>query len=362
MKILFDGQIFTIQQYGGISRYFFELANALSDEGQQVWIDAPFHINRYIDGSRLTEGRRLRPLRGVTRFCQAANGILAARRIRRFSPAIVHETYFSADAGRDDIPHILTVYDMIHELFVEGGRGDALGLARRAAVMRADHIICISENTRRDLINILGVDEDRTSVIHLAASLSARDDLPVPVDAPYILYVGPRDRYKNFDCLLRAYAAIPRLVEDFRLVCFGGGALHGEERNAIRQLGIPDGRVLQVSGSDRALAAAYRHASAFVYPSLYEGFGIPPLEAMQCDCPVICSDRSSLPEVVGKAAYLFDPTSPEALGAAMERLLYDAQLRELYILSGRERAAGFSWERCASQTLAVYRQHAGSTG
>jgi len=361
LNIWFDNRIFTIQQYGGISRYYSQLARGLSqDHGQRVRIDAPMYINRYLDPLACHAGLRLPYMRGVTPLCQRFDDLLEGRRLRVFSPDIVHETYFRRQAPRaGGAKRVLTVYDMIHERFADPGGRSALSKARRAAVRRSDHLICISQSTQRDLIDILGVDADKTSVIHLAASLHPAVGLARPVDTPYILYVGPRDRYKNFQCLLRAYAALHGVIRDFRLLCIGGGGFSCGEHEQMRQLGIPSGQVMQLAADDGLLTACYQHAALFVYPSLYEGFGIPPLEAMQCGCPVVCADSSSLPEVVGNAALLFDPASPEALSAAVHQVLSDPELAASLVERGRQRAAGFSWQRCVSQTLNLYRQLGG---
>lgn len=360
MNIWFDDRIFTIQQYGGISRYYTELAAGLLAEGQQVRIDAPLHINRYIGELPCHHGTVLPYFRGVTALCQRANGIFEGSRLRAFAPHIVHETYFrtqAPDAG--GARRVLTVYDMIHERFADPAGKDALSQARRAAVQRSDHVICISRNTRKDLIEFFGVDEARTSVIHLAASLLPESGLARPLDAPYLLYVGPRGRYKNFACLLKAYAALPEVMGEYTLLCVGGGALTAGELDMMQRLHIPQDHVRQISGDDRRLTACYQHAAAFVYPSLYEGFGIPPLEAMQCGCPVICSNSSSLPEVVGDAALSFDPQCPESLAAALGKILYDPALAESFVHKGRMRAAEFSWPHCVSQTMKLYRELTG---
>lgn len=357
LNIWFDDRIFTIQQYGGISRYYSEMAAGLLALGQRVRMDAPLHINRYIAGLSCHRGIGLPYFRGATRICQGYNGLFEASRMRAFAPDIVHETYFrSASPPSGRARRVLTVYDLIHERFDDPSMRDALSTARRAAVMRSDHIICISRHTQRDLMDMFGVEESRTSVIHLAASLQPLADPARPVEAPYILYVGPRDRYKNFQCLLRAYASLPDVMRDFNILCIGGGAFSAAELEGMLSLHIPQGRVIQMSGDDRVLTACYQHAAVFVYPSLYEGFGIPPLEAMQCGCPVICADSSSLPEVAGDAAMLFDPQSAQSLAASMLRMLSSTGVSRSFIEKGRERAAGFSWSRCAGRTLQLYRE------
>jgi len=332
------------------------MASGLLKRGQHVRIDAPLHINRYISDLPCQWGARLPCFRGVTKTCQCYNGLFEASRLRSFSPDIVHETYFRSTAPElGKACRVLTVYDMIHERFADPSMNDTLSVARRAAVLRSDHIICISRNTQRDLIDMLGVDEGKISVIHLASSLQVVEGLARPVESPYILYVGPRDRYKNFQCLLKAYASLPDVIRDFKVLCIGGGAFSPAELEGMHNLHIPQGRVIQMSGNDRMLTACYQHAAVFVYPSLYEGFGIPPLEAMQCDCPVICADSSSLPEVVDDAAILFDPESSQSLAASLMRMLNSNSVSESFIEKGRERAAGFSWSHCVSKTLNLYR-------
>ncbi len=161
---------------------------------------------------------------------------------------------------------------------------------------------------------------------------------------PFLLYVGLREGYKNFHRLLAAYSRSQLLKRDFDLVCFGGGALGGEERSRARDLGVPTARLRYVSGGDEALAQLYASAAALVYPSVYEGFGIPPLEAMSVGCPVICSNSSSLPEVVGDAAELFDPLDEDQIRSAMERVVMSEGLRKDLSERGRRRCALFSWQ------------------
>ena len=137
-------------------------------------------------------------------------------------------------------------------------------------------------------------------------------------------------------------------------MCFGDQPFSQSELSAARDLGIAPERLRHFRGSDDQLALFYRHAALFVYPSRYEGFGIPPLEAMSFDCPVICSNTSSLPEVVGNAARTFDPDDADALRVAMEAVLGQPGLADELRQRGRRRVALFSWDECARQTRAVY--------
>jgi glycosyltransferase involved in cell wall biosynthesis len=362
VRICFDPQIFSLQDYGGVSRYFLETALRLADlPDTTVSVLAFAHINAYLAAAphRGVIGYGVPALPEPARWMLArANQLLARAWLARNGADIVHETYYSsmrtAQAG---LPTVMTVFDMIHEKFPDyAPRTKRIADMKRAAIRRADHLLCISENTRRDLVDIYDIDPSRASVIRLGFSLQSRgaDQAPRSVADPYILYVGKRSGYKDFDTLLRAYAGAPALARGFLLVCFGDSPLSAGELRLMRQLGIAQDRVLHVAGGDDRLAGFYRHASLFVYPSRYEGFGMPPLEAMSLDCPVVCSNAASLPEVVGEAALMFEAGNADALRAGMESVLESPELAARLRQKGRQRITEFSWDACARQTRAIY--------
>ncbi len=220
---------------------------------------------------------------------------------------------------------------MIHELF-PGDLRDAAKVtaAKRASVMRADHVICISERTRQDRIGLFGLEQERTSVVHLGSSLVAdhtQDHVNTGGEKPILLFVGNRSGYKNFQTLLEAYASSPILRKEFELITFGGAPLSSTEGSELQRLGVAN-LVRHETGGDDELALRYRTAAAFIYPSLYEGFGIPPLEAMSNGCPVVCSNRGSIPEVVGDAGVYFEATSPDELRVTLERVVTDRSVQD----------------------------------
>jgi glycosyltransferase involved in cell wall biosynthesis len=172
------------------------------------------------------------------------------------------------------------------------------------------------------------------------------------LDRPYILYVGDRSWYKNFDRLLQAYAN--GFSQDFRLICFGSHPFDGAERQRIAQLGLNHQQVCWLNGSDAQLRGMYQQAALFVYPSLYEGFGYPPLEAMSLDCPVACSQVSCFPETVANAAELFDPEDVDSIGAAIARVLSSPQRQSELVQMGRQRLQQFSWQICAEAHHRLY--------
>ncbi|MCQ4312601.1 glycosyltransferase family 4 protein [Pseudomonas stutzeri] len=359
MRIAFDYQIFSLQAYGGISRYYVRLADALAIAGNDVGIFAPLHCNEYMSQlpAGVVNGRKVDGgLSKLLRFSHPINRLAASLSLRKYKPDLLHETYFSSDGmGGHNLPVVLTVYDMVHELFPSEFSRFGAARHKRRAIQRADHIICISENTRQDLIYFFDVDPQKVSVVYLGVDpAKAYGSGQVSTgQKPYILFVGQRAGYKNFHCLVRAFSMSERLKADYNLVCFGGGVFTSAEQGTLYDLGISAG-VVHVGGSDSDLASVYANASAFVYPSKYEGFGLPPLEAMAYGCPVVVSHSSSMPEVVGDAGEYFTPDCPEHLLASLEGVLFDDERRSSLIACGKERLKRFTWQGCAADTLSVY--------
>jgi glycosyltransferase involved in cell wall biosynthesis len=373
VRVMFDSQIFCHQRFGGIARYVTSMAAEMAKlQGVTPLIVAPFHFNEYLERlpQPLVYGRRVRWLEGATPFAFASSAIPSRFAERRFRPDIVHNTFYFPAHSVAGARRIFTIHDMIHEKYPRDALANPL-IARWKAtcIRRADHVICVSENTRRDVLDIYGKSADRVSVTHLGydnlgALLSAETAAQfktrvLGADAPFLLYVGGRKGYKNFGALLRAYSESNWLRENFFLLCFGGGNFSAEERSAISRSGVAH-RVKYGGGSDGALASCYRHASLFVYPSLYEGFGIPPLEAMSLDCPVACSGNSALPEVVGDAAKTFEPTDADSIRAALECVLGSSSSLAALVERGRTRRQLFSWKFCAERTVGIYRNLLGS--
>lgn len=360
MRIGYDYQAF-LRRHGGVSRYFAELVRNLNRQpGVQATVVAPVYVNRYLLIPQIR--RRVRgfflpfEFRGSARLAAELSAALQPV----FSPwrgfDVVHETYYSQQpVGRGRV-RVLTVYDMIHELFPQDFADSAqVSAAKRVAVARADHVICISETTRQDAIRLLGIAPERTSVTYLACApddpaAGARPSLSI---APFVLYVGPRGGYKNFAVLLQAFAASRELNQHLNLVAFGGGAFSDEERRAIDRCALGS-RVRQVNGDDEILSAYYEAARAFVYPSRYEGFGLPPLEAMARGCPVACSDAGSIREVVGDAGAYFNPDDSNQLRSILERIVADREYSEQLRLEGYACVSKYSWQKCAAETLGIY--------
>lgn len=242
----------------------------------------------------------------------------------------------------------------------------------RHSINAADRIITISENSKRDLVSFFPHAEGKIRITQLAAHKRFKKLTGDRIDLldsafteklgerPYVLYVGTLEPGKNVGRIVRAFDAIADNFPDHVLLLAGDkGWLYESIFLTIEKSRHRD-RVLYVGHvSDSDAVALFNFADLFVFPSLYEGFGLPPLEAMACGCPVITSNRSSVPEVVGEAAIQVDPESEEELAKAMTRVLENESLRNELSEAGLKRAGQFSWDRCASETLAVYREVAG---
>ena len=361
IRVAYDSQIFAQQQFGGISRYFCEIANCVVQApGFDSRVVAPLHRNQYLlDADNLGQGAFFNPAGRIAgKMMRVANQVISPWQVRNYAPDILHETYYlESNLSGEKCARVITVFDMINERLEPASVDrDNLTRAKRASVTRADTVICISEHTRRDLIDLFGIPEDKTHVVYLGFTLTAK---PAAVRSsevcrPFLLHVGKRDGYKNFDTLLAAFASSAKLRADFSLLAFGGGGFSEMEHLRIAELGLKSGEVIQAGGQDNVLSALYRDARCFVYPSMYEGFGIPPLEAMSFSCPVVSSNTSSIPEVVGNAAITVDPTDVDAMRDAIERVVFDEDVRNNLISRGATRIRQFSWTNCAEETMKIY--------
>lgn len=356
--VLYDHQAFEMQRFGGISRYFCEIARRL-----HMPYDVPvrFSINYYL--TTWGVGKHVIPLpRFIFKHYKAKlirkNWRMVTHAMHRGGNYVFHPTYydpyFMSHIGGH--PYVVTVHDMIHEKFFDLFP-DAPEVTRmkKEVITNAHRIIAISENTKKDIVEILGIDPGKIDVIYHGTSMqphSGRNRLRLP--ARYILYVGDRAPYKNFQRFMETFARLRRVYPDLYVVCTGR-PLDKSERTPLDHLGIWDSFV-HFKASDRDLAELYARAECFVYPSLYEGFGIPILEAWACRCPVVLSRASCFPEIAAEAGCYFDPLSADDMASAIASVLDDAALRARLIAAGSERLKLFSWEKAARQTEDVYRR------
>jgi len=232
-------------------------------------------------------------------------------------------------------------------------------------IKRASHIIAVSQHTKNDLIKYLKIPDNRISVIYNGVDHSIFKPYNIKLlDKPYILYVGSERPRKNLGRLFEAFAKLKKEFPELKLLKVGAsGRSEKYRRDTIKKLDslkITQDIIFVDHLSELDLAHYYSSATLLAYPSLYEGFGLPPLEAMACGCPVITSNTSSLPEVVGEAGIMVNPYDTNSLVQAMRRVLTDDKLRGDMVRKGLEQAKRFSWEKTARQTLEVYEKVGGT--
>ena len=286
------------------------------------------------------------PARALAMASATIAGGAIRREMRLDEVDVVHFPFSTMIPPVSGTPSVTTVLDVQHEYLPEFFPRHELAYRRRMygrAVRDSDLVIAISEHARTTLVERLGADPDRVRVIHLGADL----DVFTPGDRPrepFLLYPANRWAHKNHDRLFAALAILRRTRPELRLVLTGSGHEGQPAPPGVEVLGrVPTERLVDL----------YRSASALVYPSLFEGFGIPIVEAFATGCPVAAADATSIPEVAGDAAVLFDPGDPAAIASAVERLLSDP---EPYVQRGLERARRFTWATAGDAHAAVYRE------
>jgi glycosyltransferase involved in cell wall biosynthesis len=361
MRILYDGYIYTDQVAGGINRYFANLISRLPKDYVPFLTTCEYRNVNYLRHPNLKvffyKRFGFRP--GRVSYWLEKYYFRSVSALRQCD--IAHPTYYSllTRQGIDKYrcPVVLTVHDMTHELFAE--RIDPNGQKaqeKRKALLAAQAIICVSENTKKDLLERYPLLDNKITVIHHASEIDASlsyGSEPVP-SRPYYLYVGGRYKYKNFDGFLSAFAKAISIRPDIAL-CVVGSPFNETEEKLIADLKLIEHIEHYEYTSDTHLAKLYRCSVAFVYPSLYEGFGIPLLEAMSCGTVVVASNCSSIPEVVADAGILFDPKSTGDLADILLALLDNPTERDRLIAKSYQRAKSFSWDKTVAQTLDVYR-------
>lgn len=365
MKILYDHQAFAASRFGGVARYFYNLMTALQQKGIDVRLSIRYSNNYYLLQSNRFTAQPFRYFLGYMKtsilISQINRTWSCLQVVRRdydlFHPTFFHP-YFLWFIG--DKPYVVTYHDVIKEKFGNRfGHVDNEPKRKKQKILdRAAHIIAVSQNTKNDLVDIFQIDPVRITVIHHATNfreLSVPDTFQIQTPDTYLLYVGDRSSYKNFNPFLNAFAPVLKKYAHIQLVCAGGGLFNSEEKQLIEQLDLT-GRVLHYSADDFTLYRLYQHALAFVYPSLYEGFGMPILEAFAAGCPVVLSNTSCFPEVAQDAALYFDPESETSIQEQIETIILNEQLRQSLRQKGYKRQLAFSSEKMVNQTLQVYQR------
>jgi len=364
IKILFDAQIFCNQKFGGISRYFSELMVGIKNDPHfenalhKFYTDNK-HLQTY-SFSKFSSFINLPYFRGkarINKFLVNQQQQTINKLLRDGKYNVFHPTYYDTEFLKylpKNKPFVLTVHDMIHELLLDKLENIHKETTdKQVLIPKASHIIAVSENTKQDILSLYPkINADKISVIYHGNSLKNSNSLKTKLTYRYFLYVGLRNSYKNFNWLLQNIA--PYLKKNqLNLVCAGGEYFNDAELLLIKQLNIED-QIHHVSiSSDLYLVSLYKNAIALIFPSLYEGFGIPILEAFSCECPVILNNNSSLPEIAKDAALYFNVENPEGLLNHMNNI-QGIEVRNRLIEKGKLQLKNYSWEKSVQEHLKIY--------
>lgn len=355
--VLFDHQTFEMQKFGGISRYFFELRQKLDCN---VKLSLGVTTNHYLKSSGNCSALYLpeRPYKWLKGPIKKYNLSVSQKEIRKGDYDIFHPTYYNPyflDVLPKGKPYVITVHDMNHELFPQYfGNADKMTAWKKETVSNASRIIAISQRTKADLIRFFDVPEEKIDIIYhgIAQEMIPYNGLRLP--EKYILYVGDRHGYKNFATFFEAFSRLAHEDKGLHLICTGK-AWKKAEIKLFEDSGLSD-RIMHIRANDFELGQLYQQARLFVYPSLYEGFGIPILEAYINKCPVALSNASCFPEVAAEAGEYFQPENPDSIYQSIKRLCSDEERRQELINAGLSRVRLFTWEETARKTLETYQK------
>ena len=372
MRVLMNG-IPLLSSHCGVGTYIYQLSTALAGISTQLEM-------LYFYGSSFANKMKTGKVSSFRNVRKASNRVHVLYRALHFAKElsfkwrlpsqkidVYHETNYIPMPFRG--PTVVSVFDLSLHLWPQTHPKNRRDYFKRHFYRRlpwASHFIVISEATKAQMIEYLNISPDKITVTHLGVSPNIT---PIPAEnakrvmshygltyGSYLLYVGTLEPRKNITALLQAYALMPKRTQScFPLILAGGrGWLMDHIEDEINRLGIASTTRITGYVLSKHLPALYSGAKVFIYPSLYEGFGLPPLEAMACGTPVITSNVSSLPEVVGDAGILIDPHDINRLKSEIEHLIEDSSQRNLLRNLGLERSKQFTWEACARKTLDAY--------
>lgn len=353
MKVIFDHQLFSWQRLGGASKYFCMLLKNLPPE---EWITTcKWSNNEYVEHLNLFPHKNFLKnhfFKGQGLIMHYLNKPYSRHLIGKGDFDVYHQTHFDPFALKSlgTKPMVTTFHDINFSTYNPDPK---IVEWQRISLNRADRIIAVSHNTKKDLVELFNISPDKVTVIHHGIELPGDTAVKRLFHFPYLLYVGSRGSHKNFKNLAKAFSLLTKDFPDLKLVCTWR-EFTPQEWSFFKELGI-DRNVVHLRASEDEINSLYRYAEAFVFPSLYEGFGIPLLEAMSNHCPVILARSSCLPEIAADAGLYFEPEEVEDIYTKIRQVLDSADLRNDLINKGDKRVKDFSWKKCADLHRDVYK-------
>lgn len=361
MKIIYDEQIFSNQKYGGISRYFCNLIeNSKINSSLSAKIATVFSKNEYLNSlySRKIVGQSIIKYEGSYFVNHSINRLYSILILLFYNYDLFIPTYYNPyfiKYLKKDKPFVLTVHDMIDEFYPQMNKyNNRIVRYKKICIENATKIIAISENTKNDIIKFYPNSSDK--IIVIMHGYQQNKNIEVKFDEnfteKYVLFVGNRDSYKNFSFMIENLAAI--LIEfKINLYCIGGGGWKIDEINMFDNLNITN-NCFQINADEASVNMYYKKALFFIYPSEYEGFGLPILEAFANDCPVLLSNASCFPEIAGDSALYFELNNSEDFKNKVIELIRNKDKREHLISLGKKKLIEYSIEKCCLETFLVY--------
>jgi glycosyltransferase involved in cell wall biosynthesis len=367
IKILFDSDIFDRQKFGGISWYFTEVIKNLKTKANtKTILPVVLTENLVLQDKKLTNKlinrlfyTKYTPQILIKKAPPRLNTTLTRYYLKQQNFDVFVPTYFDIDFLKyiGNKPFVLTVYDMLHEILPHYYLDDKHTVPQKLTLMeQATRIIAISENTKKDIVKIYPhIDANKIDVVHLAQSLEIDEKVKIDLPKKYILFVGYRMTYKNFIFLFNAAKTLLKTDPDLYLVCAGGYAFKPEEIELFKNEGLSD-KIIHKTFEVNELFYFYQNAQCFIFPSQYEGFGIPVLEAMACGCPVILPRYSSFPEVAGEAGIYFELNDEKGLEDNLKKVLENEDFRKAYITKGYAQSGKFTWKKTADECFEIFQK------
>lgn len=356
MRILYDNEIFGLQRMGGASNYYVNLIKHLQPEFEII-TPQMYSNNIYLKDIK-KDSLKQKSFLFSKFYYRMMNNKFNMDLIKAKCYDVFHHTYydnyFINDFGSDR-PLVITIHDMVHEIYPELSKfSSIITKNKKQLVQRADKIIAISEKTKLDLCYLFNVKEEKIEVVYHGTDFTTHCNKNLIKDLPqnYILYVGKRDGYKNFSWTIKNLAA-DLLNRNIKLICVGASFTFAERR-LIEDLQLNKLVICRTVNSSIELQEIYGRAIFFVYPSLYEGFGIPILEAFASRVPILLSRCSCFPEIAKDSAAYFSECNSEEFRFQVGKLLDQESYRDELINSGCNRLELFSWKKSALKTAGIY--------